>query len=111
MPDSPRAVLRLEPHMIPQLRSLFHECLVLLDEKLGDLESGGRMEEPWMYDPVSVRMKELYNASVMDAPDGGFAALRAYQAELQRTYDELGRMEARYRAAEDATADLFADRA
>ena len=110
MPDSPRAVLRIEPHMIPELRTLFHECLVLLDEKLGDLEQAGRMEEPWMLDPVSVQMKELYNSNVMDSPEGGYAMLRAYQQELQNTFETLGRMEEEYRRTEEGNAALFGDR-
>jgi hypothetical protein len=110
LPDSPRAVLRLEPHTIPQLRALFHDCLTLLDAKLRDLEYGGRMHDPWMHDPVSVRMKDLYNASVMEAADGGYAALRAYQAELQRTYEALGRMEEEYRRTEEVNEGLFGGR-
>jgi hypothetical protein len=96
--------------MIPELRTLLHECLVLLDEKLGDLEQAGRMEDPWMNDPVSLRMKELYNASVMDSPGGGYAMLRAYQRELQNTFDALGRMREEYRRTEEENAALFDDR-
>lgn len=110
MSDRPRAVLRIEPEMIPQLRTLLRECLELLDDKLAGLRHGGRMEEPWMHDPVSVRMKELYNARVMDAPEGGYAMLRAYQAELQNTFDALGRMEEEYRRTEEGNAALFDDR-
>lgn len=110
MPDRSRAVLRLEPEMIPQLRALFLDCVTLVGEKVMDLERGGRMIDPWMNDPVSIRMRDVYNANVMDAPDGGYAALRAYQAELQRTYEELGRMEQEYRRTEEENAALFDDR-
>lgn len=106
-----RAVLRVEPEMIPQLRALFGDCIALLSDKLGDLNSGGRMIDSWMHDPVSVRMRDVYNASVMESPDGGYAALRAYEAELRRVYDELGRMEAEYRRTEDENAALFGKRA
>lgn len=110
LPDSPRAVLRVEPHTIPQLRALLQECVTLLDTKLNDLENGGRMHDPWMHDPVSVRMQNLYNASVMEAADGGYAALRAYQAELQRTHEALGRMEEEYRRTEEVNEGLFGGR-
>jgi hypothetical protein len=104
-------VLRVEPETIPQVRALLEECLQLLDEKLGDLSSGGRMIDAWMNDPVSIRMRDVYNTSVMDSPDGGYAALRAYEAELLRVHQELGRMEAEYRRTEDETAALFGERA
>ena len=109
MSSPSRAVLRVEPETIPQVRALLEECLELLDEKLGDLSSGGRMIDAWMNDPVSIRMRDLYNASVMDAPDGGYAALRAYEAELVRVHQELGRMEAEYRRTEDGNAALFGE--
>lgn len=110
MSERARAVLRVEPEAIPQLRTLLEECIALLEEKLYQLQRAGRMEEPWMHDPVSVRMKELYNARVMDAPEGGYAMLRAYQAELQNTFDALGRMEEEYRRTEEGNAALFDDR-
>lgn len=69
------------------------------------------MIDPWMNDPVSIRMRDVYNASVMDAPDGGYAALRAYEAELRRVHEQLGRMEEEYRRTEDDNAALFRDRA
>ena len=111
MPDDPRAVLRVDPETLPQLRALFAECIDLLSTKLANLERHGHLHEPWMYDPVSIRMRDVYNASVMDAPDGGYAALRAYEAELVRVHQELGRMEAEYRRTEDENAVLFRDRA
>lgn len=110
MSDRPRALLRIEPEMLPQLRALFRECLDLLDDKLGRLHREGRMEDPWMHDPVSVRMKELYNERVMDSPEGGYAMLRAYQQELQNTFEALGRMEEAYRRTEEGNAALFDDR-
>ena len=111
MPEPSRAVLRVEPESIPQLRALLVDCLNLLGQELTTLSRGGRMIDPWMNDPVSIRMRDVYNASVMDAPDGGYAALRAYEAELRRMYEELGRMQERYRRTEDETAALFGERA
>ena len=105
------AVLRVEREMIPDLRALLEECLELLADKLTGLERGGRMIDAWMNDPVSIQMRDVYNASVMEAPDGGYAMLRAYEAELRRVYEELGRMEAEYRRTEDENAALFGDRA
>ena len=110
MSERARAVLRVEPEAIPQLRTLFEECIALLEEKLYRLQRAGRMEEPWMLDPVSVRMKELYNENVMDSSEGGYAMLRAYQRELQNTVVALGRMEEEYRRTEEGNAALFGDR-
>lgn len=111
MPDRPLAVLRLEPHMIPGLRALFEECIELLADRLNRLGSSGHMHEAWMHDPVSERMRQVYNSSVMEADDGGYASLRAYEAELRRVHEELGRMEREYRRTEDETAALFGERA
>lgn len=97
------AVLRVERGMIPDLRALLEECLELLADKLTGLERGGRMIDAWMNDPVSTRMRDVYNASVMEAPDGGYAMLRVYE--------ELGRMEAEYCRIEDENAALFRYRA
>jgi hypothetical protein len=111
VPESRPAVLRVEPDTIPQLRELFSECLRLLGEKLEDLRSNGRMVDAWMHDPVSTRMRDLYNTHVMDAADGGYAALRAYEAELLRVHDTLAEMERNYRATDEDTAALFEGRA
>ena len=110
MAERARAVLRVEPETIPQLRALLEECIGLLEVKVYGLQRGGRVEDPWMHDPVSLRMQELYNASVMEAADGGYAALRAYQAELQRTYEALGRMEEEYHRTEGMNEGLFGGR-
>lgn len=111
MPDSRPAVLRVEPESLPQLRDLFADCIELLREKLRSLERHGRMVDPWMHDPVSIRMRDLYNDRVMDAADGGYAALRAYEAELLRVHDALGEMERNYRTTDESTAALFDGRA
>ena len=111
MPDRPLAVLRLEPHMIPGLRALFEECIELLADRLNRLGSSGRMLEAWMHDPVSERMREVYNSSVMEAEDSGYASLRLYEAELRRVHEELGRMQERYRRTEAGNAALFGERA
>lgn len=105
------AVLRIEPEMIPQLRDLFAECLELLDDKLNELDRGGRMYDAWMHDPVSERMRDLYNQYVMEAPDGGYHSLRLYQAELKRVFDALGEMERNYRSTEAENVALFEGRA
>jgi hypothetical protein len=111
VPELRPAVLRIEPDTIPQLRTLIAECLDLLDDKLGRLRADGRIFDPWMHDPVSIRMRDLYNESVMDAADGGYAALRAYEAELLRVHDTLAEMERNYRATDEDTAALFEGRA
>jgi hypothetical protein len=111
VPDSRPAVLRVEPETLPQLRDLFAGCLDLLREKLRSLERNGRMVDAWMHDPVSTRMRDLYNTHVMDAADGGYAALRAYEAELLRVHDTLAEMERNYRATDEDTAALFEGRA
>jgi hypothetical protein len=109
VPDRPTARLRVEPDMIPMLRELFGECVKLLNDKLEDLNSGGRMVEAWMNDPVSLRMRDLYNERVMDAPDGGYHALVAYRDELRNVYLALGDAQARYERAEEQNLALIRD--
>lgn len=111
MPDHDRAVLRVEPEMIPRLRSLLLERRELVGPELTDPSRGGRVLEPWMADPVSVRMRDVDDASVREAPDGGCAALRASGAEPRRVHRELGRMEAGYRRTEDENAARSGGRA
>jgi hypothetical protein len=111
VPEPTRATLRVDPEAIPQLRALLVECLELIGQRLQDLSRSGRLYDAWMNDPVSLRMRDLYNERVIDAPDGGYAALRAYEVELRRVYEELGRMEVEYRRTEDSNSGLFGSRA
>jgi hypothetical protein len=111
VPDPRPAVLRVDPGTLPRLRELFADCLELVHENLNSLNRQGRMVEPWMHDPVSIRMRDLYNESVMDAADGGYAALCAYEVELKRVHDTLAEMERNYRATDEDTAALFEGRA
>lgn len=105
MPD-PGAVLRYDPERLPELRQAFARALETLSPKLEELRWKGRMTDAWMHDPVSVRMQELYNAQVMDHPQGGYHSLRAYEQELQRVHDALLVAEESYRRTEEANTEL-----
>jgi Mg2+ and Co2+ transporter CorA len=100
------AVLRYDPERLPELRQAFARALEALSPKLEELRWKGRMVDAWMNDPVSLHMRDLYNAQVMDHPQGGYHSLRAYEAELQRVHDALLAAEERYRRTEDGVADL-----
>jgi hypothetical protein len=95
--------------MIPMLRELFDDCVRLLDEQLYNLQRGGRMVEAWMNDPVSLRVRDLYNERVMDAPDGGYHALVAYRDELRKVYLALDAAQARYDGVEEQNLALVRD--
>ena len=56
---------------------------------------------------MSLRVRDFYNRHVMDATDGPYAALVAYEAELLRVRDTLLRMEEEYRRTEGENAALW----
>lgn len=109
MPDPrPLSVLRLEPHMIPELKRAFREAADELRPALERLRLDGRIPEPWMGDPVSAQVQDRYNRIAMDAtsPHSAYGRLKQYEAELLNVYNALVAMEQNYRTTEDATVDL-----
>jgi hypothetical protein len=103
--EAPRVDLYLEPEQIPALRAAIEESLDELTPQLDRLAGVGRIDEPWLGDPASAAVAAEYNLRVMDSPDGPYAALRAYEAELVRILDNLTQMEGNYRRAEAGVAD------
>lgn len=108
MPElPPRAVLRLEPHMIPELKAAFVDAVQQLRPKLDDLSVKGRIPEPWMTDPVSTTISTNYHRDAMDGPESAYGRLRAYELELTKVIDTLAAMEAEYRRTEGENAALW----
>ena len=103
----PPAALRIEPSAIPSVRAAFDESLIELTPHIRRLRQEAYIPEPWLGDPVSAEAATAYNASVMDAADGPYAAMVALEAELLRIRDSLQVMEDHYRLTEGENAALW----
>ena len=103
----PPVMLRLEPHMLPAVRAAFDDALAELRPQLVRLAQIGYVQEPWLGDPVSARTLSYYHAHVMDAPDGPYVALVAYEAELLKVRDNLQVLEDHYGGTEGDNAALW----
>ena len=93
-------VLRLQAHMIPQLRAQFAIALEQLHTAVFELNQRGYIPEPWLGDEVSGDVAAHYRQRAMEAPDSSFQALVAYRDELAQVHDTLARMEDEYRRRE-----------
>lgn len=107
MPDYPPTILRVTAQALPSMRAAYESALDDLARELRRLGDVGRLHGPWLGDPVSRKTFEFYNSRVMDAPDGPYHALRAYEAELVRVRDQLAAMEADYRRTEGENVELW----
>ena len=105
--NHPPVTLHLEPQALPAVRAAFEEGLLEVRAQLLRLGSGGFIREPWLGDPVSATVQAHYNAVVMEAGDGPYAAMVAYEAELTRVRDSLQAMEDHYRRTEGENAALW----
>ncbi|NMH81720.1 hypothetical protein HF577_32105 [Pseudonocardia xinjiangensis] len=93
--------------MLPAVRAAFDEALAELTPQLVRLGIDGLIPQPWLGDPVSATVATYYQANVMDAPEGPYAALRAYEAELLKVRDNLQVLEDHYRRTEGENAALW----
>lgn len=107
MPDYPPATLRVGSRALPAMLAAYEAALDDLGPELRRLADVGRFAGPWLGDPVSQKTFEFYNRRVMDAPDGPYQALLAYETELLRVRDQLAAMEADYRRTEGENAELL----
>jgi hypothetical protein len=102
----PPVTLQLEPHTIPAVRAALAEALAELGHHLIRLRLAGVIPEPWLGDPISAKVVDYYHVR-MDAPDGPYAALRAYEAELLKVRDNLQVLEDHYRRTEGENTALW----
>lgn len=96
----PPAVLRVPPEAIAAVRRALDDTLAELSPHLTLMARTGYIEEPWLGDPMSEYVRVTYNATVMDAPDGPYQALVAYERQLRSARDALAAAEADYRRTE-----------
>ena len=105
--EFPPAVLRVPPHAIPALRDALDRTLAELGPHLWKMRESGYIHEAWLGDPVSEHVRVTYNAMVMDAPDGPFHSLLAYEQRLTSARDQLAAAEEHYRRTEGENSDLW----
>jgi hypothetical protein len=103
----PPAALRIEPSAIPAVRAALDDSLVELSLHLRRLGQEAYIPEPWLGDSVSAEVADSYNLRVMDAADGPYAAMVAFEAELVRIRDSLQLMEDHYRRTEGDNTALW----
>lgn len=101
------AVLRVEPHTIPALRSAFAEALNILRPHIELMRHEAIIHEDWLGDPDSIGLRLFYNEKVMKSADGPFSALVSYRDLLQHIHDQLATAEAEYRRVEGENSDLW----
>ncbi len=96
----PPSQLQLAPSAIPAVRIAFEEAISEVQAHVARLGRTGFIPEAWLGDPVSASVQLHYNSVVMEAADGPYAAMVAYEAELTRIRDSLQLMEEHYRRTE-----------
>ncbi|MBC8091438.1 MAG: hypothetical protein H7Y15_05760 [Pseudonocardia sp.] len=103
----PPAVLRVAPDAIPAVRKALDDTLAELSPHLLVMRQAGYIDEPWLGDPMSEYVRVTYNATVMDAPDGPYQALVAYEGQLIAARDALAAAEAEYVRTEGENSDIW----
>ena len=104
MVDRRQDVLRLQPHMIPALRSTFSSAIDQVKNAMLELSRGGYLTAPWLGDETSSDVAIHYTQRAMQGPDSSYDALVSYRNELARVHDTLQQMEADYHRTEAANA-------
>lgn len=101
----PPVTMHVEPHAIPAALAVLDASLTEHSDLLYRLGNFGYIREPWLGDPASARLTKAYNDRVMDADDGPYAALRAYEKELIKIRNALTLMQDSYVRTDNAAAE------
>lgn len=96
----PPAVLRVAPDAIPAVRAALERTLEELRPHLNLMKQEAYIHDPWLGDPMSEYVRVTYNANVMDAHDGPYQALVAYERQLRSARDQLVAAQAEYERTE-----------
>ena len=100
----PPAVLRVAPDAIPAVRAALERTLNQLRPHLALMKQEAYIHEPWLGDPMSEYVRVTYNSTVMDAPDGPYQALVAYERQLRSARDQLVAAQTEYERTEGGNA-------
>ena len=111
MNERQRDVLRLQPHMIPALRSAFAQALSQLNDTLTGLRREGNLSAPWLGDETSHDVAAHYSSRAMDGPRSSYKSLISYRDEIGRVHDTLQRMEDHYLRTEGDNAAFWGRKA
>ena len=111
MNDHAQDLLRLQPQMIPAVRSAFSTAVDQVEAALLKLSREGYLPSPWLGDEVSSEVAAHYTNRALRDEDSSYHALQRYRAELARVHDTLQRMEDDYRRTEGDNAALWGLRA
>lgn len=107
MPERSEAILRVEPNQIPAIRSAFVEAAETVTAQLDNLRREGQIPEPWMNDPVSAKIKAIYDDNALNGPNATLVHLEMYRNELKNVAENLARMEEDYRRTEGDNSALW----
>ncbi len=110
MPDPsyyPPAVLRLHPDAIPDVRAAIDATLDELSPHLRRMQNEAYLAGPWLGDSASHSVYVAYNEGVMNAPDGAFQAICAYEQQLRDIRNQLVAIEHGYARTEDINQALM----
>ncbi len=102
----PAATLRVTADVLPELRRAVDTTLDELSPHLQIMQREGLLPEPWLSDPISAESYRVYNEQVMNAADGPFQALLAYERQLISISERLAEIQRNYDEAEAANSDL-----
>jgi len=100
MSERQRDVLRLQPEMIPRVRTAIRLAIDQLNDAILGLGRRGFLPQPWLGDETSDAVAAHYTTRAMNGPGSSFGALTSYRDELSRIHDTLQQMEENYRRNE-----------
>lgn len=101
------ATLVVDPDTLPALRGAIEATLNELTPHLEIMQDEAHIPEPWLGDSASYETWQFYTDQVMNAPDGPFHALLAYERQLVAIVLRLNEIEAEYARNEAETGATF----
>ncbi len=101
------STLRIEPHMLPMLRTAFEGAIGRLHQHVEAMNGNAHLHDAWLGDTDSQGLFEHYRDWVMGGYGGPFSAVQAYEQRLRDIHQQLQAAENAYRQAEGDNADLW----
>ena len=111
MSERRQDVLRVQPQMIPAVRTTVRSAIDQLNDAILGLGRRGFLPQPWLGDEASDAVATHYTSRAMNGPESSFQALISYRDELTRIHDTLQQTEDHYRRTEGNNAALWGRKA